>query len=420
MQFYNVHSHIFTMRNAPQRFLQLFLPAFLANFVDKSTNTQVGAATIQWLMKMMGGNLGKRYASFLQIGKSRSQLEVFETLRNQYDDPSMKFVALTMYMEKTGVGNTESGFEGQLEEIISVKKQYPDHLLVFMGIDPRWCNTGRELKEKVERYFEQKISINATRSVYPFIGLKIYPSLGFYAFDEKLKETFEWAAQNGVPVLSHCNYLGGIYTNDSEYIKGNLNPFDIYKGHKYSDNFPGVSPPEYQKSKKWWKWPLGQLKNDKNLLTCSYFLEPASYITLIESIKELKICLAHYGGEEHILGQQEGDKIVGMNTENWYKQIKALIKKAPNVYTDIAFAVANPEIHQPVFDDLKDEILQRKIMFGTDFFLTERILPEKSDYAEFKQKALKVPLGVLNAWEQMASANTDAFLKSKYYNGTVI
>ena len=61
--------------------------------------------------------------------------------------------------------------------------------------------------------------------------------MGFYAFDAKLKETFEWAADNGVPVISHCIYLGGIYTNDTSYIKGNLNPYDPYSKKLYNENF---------------------------------------------------------------------------------------------------------------------------------------------------------------------------------------
>ncbi|MCF0051629.1 hypothetical protein LXM25_16290 [Dyadobacter sp. LJ53] len=53
-------------------------------------------------------------------------------------------------------------------------------------------------------------------------------------------------------------------------------------------------------------------------------------------------------------------------------------------------------------------------MFGTDFFLTERLLPEKDDYATFKKAALAQPFGNTNAWEIMASKNVESFLASKY------
>src|SRR4051812_13659937 len=122
MQYYNVHSHVFTMRNAPKRFLHLYLPDVAASLIDKITNTKAGTNAMIALLKAIPGNGVKRYASFLQIGKSADQLSVFETLMKQYDDPTIKFIVLTMYMEKCGADISETGFEGQLEEILAVKR----------------------------------------------------------------------------------------------------------------------------------------------------------------------------------------------------------------------------------------------------------------------------------------------------------
>jgi len=418
------------MKNAPGHFLELYLPKFVAKGIDSITDVKVGAAIMQLLLTR-SGNWGKRYASFLKIGKSADQLSVFETMMQQYDDPTMKFTALTMFMEKCGADISESGFEGQLEEILLIKKQYPDNLLIFLGIDPRWKFSGEELKETVERYFETRLKINSSRSVYPFVGLKLYPSMGFYAFDERLKKTFEWAAENDVPVLSHCNYLGGIFNNDTSYIKGNLNPFDPYSGKKYSDNFPGIPPPEYKAKNNFFKKILGTNKNDANLNTCSYFLEPVSYKAIIEHFhnkpgsKPLKICLAHFGGDTHIIAEHTGKKtgkLYGMLQENWCSQIKSLLK-FPGVYTDISYALSNPKIHDPVFKELNEPAYGERILFGTDFFLTERELPEKTVYNVFKEKAINKALSNFNdisAWQQIASGNTQKFLQSKYYNGKVI
>ncbi len=431
MQFYNIHTHIFTMRNAPKHFLRLYMPDFLADGIDTITNTAAGAATVGWLLRHLAGNGGKRYASFLQIGKSASQLDVFENLMAQYDDPNMKFTALTMFMEKCGADVSESGFDGQLQEALEVKRRYPDNVLLFMGIDPRWKYSSKELRKTVESYFEKKIAINATRSVYPFAGLKLYPSMGFYAFDEKLKETFEWAADNGVPVISHCNYLGGIYTNDTGYIKGNLNPYDPYSEKLYSENF-GSRQPVYYGESNFLGRLFGTNDNKNNLRTCSYFLEPASYRTMIEFFSKqyspLKLCLAHYGGDDQILieyrmktmhGQQYGMQA----TQNWCAQIKDLMSLYPTVYTDISYALSNAGTHGFILDDLDNKNYGSRILFGTDFFMTERVLPEKNDYTRFKEAASQrrlVNYDNLTAWEQIASCNTTAFLKSKYYDGMVI
>lgn len=431
MQFYNAHSHIFTMKNAPKRFLHLYVPDFLADAIDKLTNTAAGARAIGWILSKCG-NGAKRYASFLQIGKSRSQLEVFEDLRQQYDDPSMKFVALTLYMEKSGADESESGYEGQLEEILTVKKQYPDNLLIFLGIDPRWKESGPALRDQVVRYFETRLPVNANRSVYPFVGLKLYPSTGFYAFDEKLKETFEWAADNQVPVLSHCNYLGGIYNNDAGYLKEQLNPVNVYTGKPYAAEFPGSPGPACQKSWNLFHVLLGVQQSINNKNTCSYFLEPASYRSLLKSIASrpgkhpLKLCLAHFGGDDQILAEHGGKqpkKLYGMIQKNWCSQIKELLREFSTLYTDIAYALSDPAVHEPVLEELNDPGYGQRILFGTDFFLTERVLPEKTDYKAFQAKALATNLsqfGNRNAWEQIASLNADQFLVSKYYNGAVL
>jgi len=430
MQFYNAHSHVFTMRNAPKKFLQLYLPNIVANGIDKITEVKVGSWAMSFLLKKFGGNWGKRYASFLSIGKSEDQLSVFETLMAQYSDATMKFVALSMYMEKCGADVSETGFEGQLEELLVIKKQYPDNLLIFLGIDPRWKLTGTELRQTVEKYFQQRLQVSSFRSVYPFAGLKIYPSMGFYAFDKNLRETFEWAADNGVPVLSHCNYLGGIFNNDTSHLKDNLNPFDPYSQKFYSENFPGVRPPEYHDKKDFLKKILGTEKNDSNLNTCSYFLEPISFKTMIDHFSKkanpLKVCLAHFGGDDHIIADYNNTvvpNLYGMLQQNWCSQIKDLMTNYPGVYTDISYAVANEKTHRPILKELNVPTYGERILFGTDFFLTERELPEKSDYEIFKGSAVKEKLSNFNdrtAWEQIAGSNADKFLQSKFYDGSAI
>jgi predicted TIM-barrel fold metal-dependent hydrolase len=418
------------MRNAPKKFLQLYLPKIAADAIDHITEVKVGSWTMSWLLKKFGGNWGKRYASFLSIGKSEDQLSVFETLMAQYSDNTMKFVALSMYMEKSGADLSETGFEGQLEELMVIKKQYPDNLLIFLGIDPRWKLTGKELRKTVEKYFQRRVQVSSFRSVYPFTGLKIYPSMGFYAFDKNLKEIFEWASDNGVPVLSHCNYLGGIFNNDTSHVKDNLNPFDVYSQKLYADNFPGMRPPQYHDKKNFFKKLLGVEQNAPNLNTCSYFLEPISYKTMVEYFSKktdpLKICLAHFGGDAHIIADYKNHvvpNLYGMLQQNWCAQIKDLMIKYPGIYTDIAYAVAKPGVHDAVFKELDVPAYGERILFGTDFFLTERELPEKNDYEAFKDKALHKRLPNFNnntAWEQVAGNNVERFLKSRFYDGSAI
>ncbi|HEV8506100.1 MAG TPA: amidohydrolase family protein [Chitinophagaceae bacterium] len=451
MQYYNVHSHVFTMKNAPQQFLSLYMPEVAASLIDKLTNTQAGAYSMAWILSKLPSSVARRYASFLKIGKSADQMSVFRTLASQYnDDPGFKFVGLTMYMENTGAMNSQTGFEGQLDGVLDIKRQYPDQFLIFMGIDPRWKGSARELRKTVESKFNYRLPVTATRSVFPFVGLKLYPSMGFYAFDNRLTETFEWAADNGVPVLSHCNYLGGIYNNDKTYLQIALNPMDPYTGKRYS-------APKYQQSFKLGRWIFGTNKAENNKLSCSYFLEPSSFASLanyfhsnrqlsepydhddwflayrkllgnipVKMRTPLKICLAHYGGDDQIL--MENNKVpykapIGVNPQNWCGQIRHLMTNYEGIYTDISYALSNDKIHDPIINDLENKVLGDRILFGTDFFLTERELPERKDYTIFRNKAqthLMTRAPGRTAWDLIASVNTEKFLQSKYYNGNVI
>ncbi len=415
MQYYNVHSHVFTMNNAPKRFLHLYLPDFLASAVDKITNTKAGAKAIEKLLSTLGGNGGKRYASFLAIGKSNDQLEVFKKLKAQYDDNNMRFIGLSMNMEYCGAGASVSGYEGQLEEILNIKRQFPENLDIFLGIDPRWKPDGKTLKETVEKYFNTDLKINDSKSVKPFCGIKIYPSMGFYAFDARLMETFEWAAEHGVPVLSHCSYLGGVYNNDTDYVKNHLNQPDPYTGQPYRS--------QYIEEKSFKHWIFGTKTSNNNLNTCSYFMEPVSFISLMNHFqgkpKPLKICLAHFGGGNQIKDPTNSKIPYGNGQKNWFLQLQEMLGKYESLYTDISYALHDDSLFRTFFEELNQPQYGKRIMFGTDYFLTEREQAENETYSKFKKEAMDTPLSNfqnISAWDQSARNNIADFLKSDYHD----
>jgi predicted TIM-barrel fold metal-dependent hydrolase len=420
--FKNVHTHIFTMDNAPEKFLQLFLPKPIANAVDTATNSQLGVLLLSGLIAKMGAQ-GKRYAQFLKIGKSKDQGTVFEELLAQYSDPTMEMVALTINMNYMGIGATRSGFEGQLQQVIDIKRRYPERLLLFLGLDPRWQNSGTEIRKEVERYFETKID-SGGRSIYPFAGLKIYPSTGFYAFDVKLKETFAWAADNGVPVLSHTNYLGGIFSNNKTDIEQNLNPVNPYTGMPYHQ-------PKFINKKSRKEWLTGSNLTNNCQRSCSYFLEPSSFESVLNHFNNLanplKICFAHFGGSEQMLAAMNGTQNeeqahpYGVKAVNWFTQIQELMATYPGAYTDISYNVAegvkaNDNILFDAFHKESNKPYGHKIMYGTDFFLAEKESAEKNTYEAFRAFASPITLNNgNNFWDQIARTNTNTFLESKYY-----
>jgi predicted TIM-barrel fold metal-dependent hydrolase len=422
--FKNAHTHIFTMHNAPKDFLRLYMPAFFAKRIDTFTNTEAGAWVINQAANLNSG-MFKRYATFLQIGKSIDQITVFENLMSRYPNETFQFVTLCQNLEYLGVGRSISGFEGQIEEVMGIKKTYPNQILPFFGLDPRWKSTGSEIRKTVERYFETKVEVGGTY-VYPFQGLKIYCSTGHYVFDEKLKETFEWAADNGVPVMSHCYYLGGVYNFEKNYISSNLNPIDVYTNQRYLI-------PKFIEEGNWISSKLNLNKKSNCRKSCSYFLEPKSYESLLNYFASrpnaLKICMAHFGGVNQMRASMGLEKDTEQKTPygvagtNWFNQIQALMKQYPNVYADISYNVAEAlekknrkNLLYDVFLKEANQTYGGQILFGTDYFMTEKDSLEEDAVQGFRTYASQnfLPNGE-SLWEQMARKNPNKYLQSKYY-----
>jgi hypothetical protein len=65
--------------------------------------------------------------------------------------------------------------------------------------------------------------------------------------------------------------------------------------------------------------------------------------------------------------------------------------------------VRDKHIFDVIFHELNNPSYANRIMFGTDFFLTEREQPEKNTYLNFKDEAKKITLSnfnYVNAWDR--------------------
>src|SRR5690606_4680641 len=98
--------------------------------------------------------------------------------------------------------------------------------------------------------------------------------------------------------------------------------------------------------------------------------------------KNLKICLAHFGGSEMILGKK-----CSITPNNWYDSIKQMMKEFPNVYADISYTLHNKKVWKKLVDDLKDPVIRDRILFGTDFYMTIREKTEERLIEDFRNKS---------------------------------
>lgn len=328
----NCHTHIFTRANVPQN----FLPAIAKPLGDLLQGDRTSKTT-QKLLSFFGRKdlalLVKKYHQFLKIGDMKSQLEIFKILQSFYPEGT-KFVALTMDMEYMGAGAVKQSFREQLLELAMLKKDpaYRDILLPFVFAHPERVG----IHSLVYKCFSE----------FNFAGIKIYPPLGYYPFDERLYQVYRMAEDNGIPITAHCS-RGGVF----------------YKGAITAD---------MRKHPKTGK----EFKARKNKFFTDIYTDPDNYEYLLKDFPKLKINLAHFGGSD------EWDKYLQNSIDedgelSWYLKVRELIRKHPNVYTDVSYTMYKKDLLPLLKLTLEDETINKKILFGTDYYMVEQELTEK-------------------------------------------
>src|SRR5687767_10631365 len=206
MPFYNCHIHIFSAQCAPKRFLEVGLGkmSFLAAPLKASLETLAGKA-ITGLLSKMGGKKSSqisnwaRYASFASIGTMSTQEMVFNNILQFYPAES-RFIVLSLNMDYMGAGESDLTFQGQIDQIIDLRRRNPDRILPFLSVDPR-MGSEVEILSFVKKYVGEIDLPNNKKAHRPFIGIKLYPALGFFPFDGRLAGVFQYCEDHGVPIM---------------------------------------------------------------------------------------------------------------------------------------------------------------------------------------------------------------------------
>jgi len=295
----------------------------------------------------------------MNIGNKKSQLEIFDFLRRFYPEDT-KFIVLSMDMEYMGAGKVIQGFIQQLDELSQIKKTYSGQFFPFICADPRRPN----IVEIVRKYIEE----------HDFQGIKIYPPLGYYPFDERLYPIFGYAEAHKIPIISHCSP-----------------PVVFYRG-------------------KIKRKMLIHPRNQKRFEITSHqdfakrLADPENYHYLLKDFPKLKVCLAHFGGEsewrKYLLTPWDESM-----EKSWFSSISNLTKTHPDVYSDISYMMHNADLHPLLKVVLQDQKMRPKILFGSDFYMTELGISERSFSIN-----LRAYLGEED-FQQIAERNPGEFLR---------
>lgn len=330
---YNTHIHIFRDVDIPNQFLPLTLVKIL--------RTTIGYKMISWIFKHLWPFTDKdmfdRYIRFVTIGKKASQKAIFDRCKAIYP-PQTKFVVLSMDMAFMGAGEVPRSYEEQIRTLGELKKT-ESQIIPFIHVDPRREGIFELLKHSVE--------------YYGFQGVKLYPPLGYFPYDERLYPVYEYCEKYHLPIITHCSPYNPVR------FKGSMNELK-----QLLQNAPS--------------WASIKGKSRKKL--CSVFTHPGNYNQVLDDFPGLKLCFAHFGSE-YFWDAYIND---GVDASNWLVIIKEMLNKYEHVYADVSFT-----LHKNAFFDLLKELLDSaairdKILFGSDYYMLAIEEQERKFLTDFR------------------------------------
>lgn len=317
--FIDCHTHTFIMKHVPSDFLPFNLYWILNSLFCYNIIRTVGKFIIP-----IRGDVLDRGIKFAKFSRTGNQHRVFEKFIN--DNPKVdSFVVLAMDFDYMGFKKApEISYIEQLLELKKLKEIYGDKIQPFVMADPRRPDVLKLVKQAIEEW--------------GFTGVKMYPPLG-YTISDFSPEFLKYMEDNQVPIITHCS------TNCATYYRGD----DINKVIGKSCHYPS----EFLK-----------YQDKSNREKTDLFSFPLEYSIVLEKYPNLKLDLAHFGGNDQWKDRMDGKPYV------WSDYIIQLCTKYPNVYTDLSYVMSDKSRHGELVKLLKtNPHMRNKILYGTDWYL---------------------------------------------------
>jgi len=320
MTIYNCHTHIFSSKHVPDK----YLPFRLVRWLAKRNHFRWLAFVLNNINPFSNNDLLDRRVMLLKIALDKTQKEILDNLIDFYP-PDTKFVILTMDMEYMKAGKPEKSYLKQLKHIINLPAEYKKRIYPFVFADPRKPRILNFVKKYIGKEFK---------------GIKIYPALGYWPFDQHLMPVFEYASKNSIPVMTHCN------------------PYGVHFREK-KKNLPKVHPLTGEEL----KWKCRKKRRD-------YFGDPDNYRYVLDRYPDLKICFAHFGGTDEMDDFLNAQNRTEMNA-TWFYKVKGLLRDYRNTYADISFTKIDMSLVPLINATLQSSVYRKRILYGTDFYMNK-------------------------------------------------
>ena len=409
----------------------------------------------------------KRYLNIMKFANYDKQKRIFDKLIKM-SEADARFVVLPMDMEFMKAGKPQQSYLAQLEEINGVFEKSMkncDKMIPFLFVDPRRIRAKEgktffdwEISEKVVDRTKKKVVILKDCLVKTYLekeqnnpakgnfkGIKLYPALGYYPFDEDLLALYYYCVDNEIPVLTHC-VKGSIFWRGRMYKKWNRHPvFEranspletrAHNNYELQVNF--THPLNYLVLLEN-RFLYRVIKRSKNARLKELFDFDATRKYVSNKLSKLSLNIAHYGGVEEwekylrldrnetafelienpeqgmslTTSQSSGFELLSKPADlyhkkaDWFSIISSMMLQYDNVYSDISYILHSSKM-MPLLNDvlINNEKLAKKILYGTDFFVVRNHKSEKQLYSD-----LLATIGEDNM-DKIARENPSKWLKT--------
>ena len=317
---FDVHTHIFNKDYIPEKYFGIRIP-FLVN-----ADFLMQLESLMDLISLDEDDKLSHYAYFIDFISKNSMLDIAKYLIHNTPKNTI-FCPLMMDFQPGIDGAVKKDIFEQLSELRDVRNHFPANFLPFVAINPN----NQNHKQLFEKAFSEE---------YKFFGVKIYPSIGYLPSHPDLMKIFEICAKYDIPVTTHSG-SGTVHTH---YNKLTLKYYDLNENDEL------------------------YLKTDKKTFYFKkqferYFNNPHNWEPVLKAFPNLRLNLAHFGGDA------EWDKRQG-NDKDWAKYTISLMERFPNVYSDVSYIIHIPEMHNKFIELFNtNKLVAERTLFGTDFYM---------------------------------------------------
>ncbi len=284
-------------------------------------------------------------------------------------------------------------FLSQIEEMEKLKARYPEHVYPFFPVDPRRnrdCDLMALIREKVG-------------PGKPFVGIKLYPALGYSVTDPFLYGTeneknglFAYCEKYSIPVITHSGFSGYAALAKRVGIDGDIFHTESGRPVPVREIYPdGIV-----------SFPIKEKMSDISMRGY-LFNHPVLWEKVLNRYPNLYLDFAHLGGDKFIHRYIDESPTSGYYTA----EILRFMAKYKNVYSDLSCFVDNAKkgyslqaLKTAIYDKAGYSV-KKKFLYGSDYFIVKL---KECSLESYYHRFCEVFGGEMR---KIASVNPSRFLK---------